>query len=435
MARPAFKWDTLPDAGAESGGFDWGSIPDADAPGGLESFGRGVAQGGTLGFADEAEAAARAVGGLLTGEGWDYSGRRDQIREKYAAAEAADPAAFGSGQVVGGVGTAFIPGLGLGKGLAGALKTGAALGAAQGLGESEADLMEGQLAEAARDVTVGAGLGAGAGAVGHGLARGVGAVASKVAGRAGRGVTAAESEEAARQALKQAEREASAMGKYRSAVQSASRDLEVLGREAAELPEGTVRRQAAEFLGSPEGLAVREQVAANKLTTAPERISEMAQLRAEHAALAEGRDALIRQATDEALREPFKRQFAPRVATLGHRLIPAALAGAGGLLGGPEGAAAGAGLGGVVALTQGRPGIILRNLIRSPASRRAMWNIVQQAFTVSPEALGRFGRSLAAAFRQGGNALAEAVHAALLEQDPEYQTQVLGLLDTADGGT
>lgn len=406
-----------------------------EAPGALESYARGAWQGGTLGFADEAEAAARAVGGLLTGEGWDYSGRRDKIRDEYAAAEAANPAAFRAGQVVGGVGTALIPGLGIGKGLAGAIKTGAAVGAAQGLGESEADLTEGELGEAARDVALGAGVGAGAGAVGHGFARGVGAVASRVAGRAGRGVAAAEGEEAAKQALRQAQREASAMGKYRSAVQGASRDLEVLGREAAELPEGTVKRQASEFLGSPEGVAVREQVAANKLATAPERISEMAQLRAEHAALTEGRDAFVQQATEEALRDPLRRQFAPRLATLGHRLIPAALAGAGGILGGPEGAAAGAGLGGVVALTQGRPGIILRNLVRSPASRRAMWQMVQQAFTASPEALGRFGRSLAAAFRQGGNALAEAVHAAMLEQDPEYQSQVLGLLETAEGGT
>lgn len=407
----------------------------AEEPSALESYARGAWQGGTMGFADELVGGAEALKDKAMGSDEAladlYRQHRDESRENFQRAEEANPGLTTAGRVAGGVATALVPGLGPAKGLTGAVKMGAALGAAQGLGESEADLTKGEVGEAAKDTALGGVLGGAAGGVAHGIAAGVGKVAGKIAGRGVRGVADAEAEEATKQGLLQAKREASALGKYRSGVQSASRDLEVLARESADLPEGTLKREAQAYLQSPEGLALREMVAGNKLGTAPERLAEMAQLRAEHGALVAGREGLVKQATEEALADPLRKQFAPRLATLGHRLIPAALAGAGGIIGGPEGAAVGAGLGGVVALTQGRPGIIIRNLIRSPAARRSMWGLVQRVATVSPEALGRFGGAIAGALRQGNAALAEALHERALTSDEEYQSGLLRVLEQA----
>lgn len=405
-----------------------------EGPGGLESFARGAAQGATLGFADEIAGGARALYDVATGDPTLtdlpelYRQRRGESREAFRAAEEAEPGAFGAGQAGGALLTALVPGGAAVRGVGGALATGAALGAAQGLGESEADLTEGEFGEAMGDVGAGGLVGGALGGAGGVLAKGAGAVARRVGGRAQRGIAAAEGEEAAKQALKQAQAEASALGRYRSGVQSASRDLEVLGREAADLPDDALRRQAQDFLASPESVAVRKQVVAGKLGTGPERISEMQQLGSEYGALVSGREGLIKQATEAALADPFRRQFVPRLATLGHRLLPAALAGAGGILGGPEGAAAGAGLGGVMALTQGRPGIILRNLVRSPATRRALWSAVLR-MVPSETRLGRWGAMLARAVAQGGDAEGEALHTTLLESEPAYADTLAALLD------
>jgi hypothetical protein len=403
-----------------------------DAPdvSGLESAGRGAAQAGTFGFADEIAGGVEALYDVATTDKTLsdlpdlYRQHRDESRANFAAAEEANPTEFTAGQIGGAALTAFLPG-GAPATLGRAVAVGAGMGAAQGLGESEADLTRGEFGEAATDAALGGALGGAAGGIGHGIAKGVGAVANKVRGRAQQGAADAVAEEEAKQALKQAQREASALGKYRSSVQSASRDLEVLGRESADLPDDTLRRAAQEMLDSPEGVAVRRQVVEGKLGTAPERLDEMAQLRAEHGALVAGREGLVKQATQDALADPIRRQFAPRLATLGHRLVPAALAGAGGMIGGPEGAAVGAGLGGVMALTQGRPGIILRNLVRSPASRKWLWDKAASIATVSPQALGRFGLSLARILQSQGPEMAEAAHEVLMAEDDEYGALLL----------
>lgn len=413
----------------EDGADDWENVPEVS---GLESFGRGAAQMGTLGFADEIAAGAESLWDVATTDKTLsdlpdlYDQHRGESRANFAAAKEANPEAYTAGEVGGAVASALIPGGLAAKGLGGAVALGGAMGAAQGLGESEADLTRGEFGEAAKDAALGGAAGGVAGGIGHGLAKGVGAVAGKIRGRATKGAADAVAEEEARQGLKQAQREASALGKYRSSVQSASRDMEVLGREASELPDDELRRAAQEMLGSPEGVAVRRQVVEGKLGTAPERLSEMAQLRAEHGALVAGREGMVKQATEEALADPIRKQFAPRIATLGHRLVPAALAGAGGMIGGPEGAAVGAGLGGVMALTQGRPGIILRNLVRSPATRKYLWDKVANLATVDPGRLGRFGLSIARILQTQGPEMAEAAHEVLLAEDEEYGAAVLG---------
>jgi hypothetical protein len=399
-------------------------------PSGLEAWVRSAHQGATFGFADEAKGLAKAVGDALTGGEFDYAKRRDEERAMDAAAREAHPDLSTAAEFAGAAGSALIPLGGPAKGGATLLRsvgTGAAMGAAQGLGSSEADLTKGDVGGAALDTGLGALVGGAVGAVGHG----VGKVVDRVAGRASRGVAQAVADEEAARTAGVDKDIASKLGKYRSAVQSASRDLEVLGREGTALP-GQVGERAAGFVGSPQGLAVREQVVANKLVTAPERISEMEALRAEHAAAVAGRAEAIKRATEEGLANPIRKQFAPRLATLGHRLLPAALAGIGGVIGGPEGAAAGAAVGGVVALTQGRPGIILRNLVRSPATRKMLWEFVGEA--ASSQLLGKFGAMLQRAAQQGGVNGALALHEALMQQSPEYQDAV-GKALMESGGT
>lgn len=143
----------------------------------LEATARGAAQGASLGYFDELQAALRAP----------FSDRTyDQIRDEYRAddkiAEEAHPTASTLGKVGGGVATAFIPGLGLAKG-ASLLKMagqGAVLGGLTGLGDSEADLTKGEVGQAALDAGKGAlaggAIGGTVGAVGQGMSRGLDAL-------------------------------------------------------------------------------------------------------------------------------------------------------------------------------------------------------------------------------------------------------------------
>jgi len=124
---------------------------------GIESALRGAAQGASLGFADEATA---GVESLFTDK--TYTQARDESRAAYEAAKNANPNTYLAGELGGGVATAFIPGLNLAKGasLAKMAAQGAGIGAAAGLGASEADLTEGELGGALADTAIGAGLGA-----------------------------------------------------------------------------------------------------------------------------------------------------------------------------------------------------------------------------------------------------------------------------------
>jgi hypothetical protein len=122
----------------------------------LESFARGAAQGLTAGFADE------IVGGIESlASDKTYKQARDESRANFAVASEANPVTSTLGSLAGGVGSAAIPGLGtVGSGLAGALATGAKLGAINALGNSNADLTEGQVGDATLDTLKGAGVGA-----------------------------------------------------------------------------------------------------------------------------------------------------------------------------------------------------------------------------------------------------------------------------------
>lgn len=371
-------------------------------PLGLDPVVAGAGEGSTGGFIDEALGAVGAVQNLgenalrrlglmapeTTPEGESkeptplltsaldaYRKERDSTRGYLARQEKESPLAYGAGRIGGTVlSTTAIPGSGT---LAGAL----GLGGLQGFGTSEADLTRNEAGRAAADIA----LGAGAGLAGYGAGKAIGAGVNKASQLFGRKAAKAATELAEREAAKQAGKEASALGGYRSAVQSASRDLEVLEREAASNLPGAER--ARELLASEKGQKLREMVLGSKLKTAPGRMGEMAEKLAEYEELVAGRDQSIANALDTARNSVWSSQVKPRFATLGHRLLPLATAGMGGLLGGTEGALAGGGVGGALALLQGRPGIVLRNLVRSPEVR-------EKAFGNMALELGALGESL-----------------------------------------
>lgn len=119
----------------------------------LESGLRGLAQGASLGFADEITGGLES---LLTDK--TYEQARDESRANYAKAEKDNPLTYGAGQVGGGIAsTVALPGAGVGRL--------AAIGAAQGFGGSDAADASGMI----KDAFKGSVIGAGAGAVGKAL--------------------------------------------------------------------------------------------------------------------------------------------------------------------------------------------------------------------------------------------------------------------------
>lgn len=134
-----------------------------------ESFVRGLAQGGSLGFADELTGALGAVSDVA-GDKYQladllerYKAQRDESREAYKKAEEANPLTSIAGNIAGGAATALIPGLGQAN-LANAIK----IGAATGLGASEGDTLGEQVKSA--------GLGAGLGTAAYGAGKTLGAL-------------------------------------------------------------------------------------------------------------------------------------------------------------------------------------------------------------------------------------------------------------------
>ena len=136
------------------------------------SFLRGGAQGATIGFGDEAGGLIQAgLGAVLPesfgGYGGDdkrsfidrYRAERDAFRKEDEAAEKAHPGAYLGGQIVGGIETtAVAPSASVAK----LVGSGAAIGAAGGIGGSKSENISGM----AKDALVGGSLGAAGGAAG-----------------------------------------------------------------------------------------------------------------------------------------------------------------------------------------------------------------------------------------------------------------------------
>lgn len=369
-----------------------------------ESALRGVAQGFTFGFADE-----------IAG-GWDaltsdktYEQGRDESRAAFDAAQKANPKTYFAGELAGGLAVP-IPGAGAAKGatmaarLAKASLTGAGMGAAYGLGSSEGTTA----GEMLRDTLTGGAFGLAGGTVGGAIGEGL----NKIAGRAGRGVGQAVSDAEQAAARKAEQAYNSAHGAYRSGIQSASRDLEVLERIAQGSDD--LAREAQDLLSGDAGQQLRELVGRGKLQTAPQRMAEAAQLKeaAELARAGMSPDA-VSAAAQESLANPISTQIIPRVKTWANRAIPMAV---GATVGGPTGVAVGS----MVANAIGRPTTAMAKAVQSPAVRNMSWGFVLKLLGENPQAFGRYSRPLLKAAERGAQSFA-VTNAVLAQRDPEYQ--------------
>lgn len=176
----------------------------------LADTARGAAQGATFGFADELAGAAGAAGDVLTGQTTmekildAYRQNLEESRQAFKQAEERSPTAFTVGNVGGGIltglatagaapalvgarGAAALANLRnagtLGR-IAEAGAIGAGSGAVAGLGTSEADLTQGEVGEALKDVGTGAAFGGVFGAGLQGGVEGIKGIGSAVKGAA-----------------------------------------------------------------------------------------------------------------------------------------------------------------------------------------------------------------------------------------------------------
>lgn len=144
----------------------------------IESAARGFANATTGGFADEIQAAVKnpkgalkSLGGVL---GMDMSDDKDvgayqRARDDYRAADEEsyeqNPWSHRVGNVAGMAGAGFASSVPQTVGAA--ARMGAAQGAVQGVGGSNADLSKGEVGKTARDAVIGGSIGAGSGALGQ----------------------------------------------------------------------------------------------------------------------------------------------------------------------------------------------------------------------------------------------------------------------------
>lgn len=167
--RPEMARDAL-----AAGALPIGSRAHAIATTGkLESGARGLAQGATMGFFDELQAAVRSPFSDRT-----YEELRDEYRESDKIAEEANPVTYKGTEFGGGIGTAFIPGLGIAKAAKGAstamtlgreIALGTKLGAISGAGYSEKDTLPELAEDTIRGGVAGGALGAGFNVAGKAL--------------------------------------------------------------------------------------------------------------------------------------------------------------------------------------------------------------------------------------------------------------------------
>lgn len=344
---------------------------------------RGFAQGGTFGFADELggalgavdEAARRAFGGggvyedkpLRQALVERYLLERNENRRELDAARAAHPVVTGAAELAGGL-VLPMPGAGsvraaaqagkVGEAALRAAVAGAGMGALAGLGRTEESTLGGMAKDVGRDAAVG------------GLVMApLGAGAAKVA--AGKAKAAQDALELTQKKADQAMR--SARSSLGAETSSGFRTLEQMERALEEPGADLAARQAAlDFLTSPEGQALKNQVlesASRRGTGQLERI-QLAEETFTEAAKAT-KPAAVQQATADYLSQGLKPEVLPRLSTVLTRAIPLAVGTSitGAFGGGPAGVAAGGIVGGVAALAMGSPGRTFANMIRSPRFR------------------------------------------------------------------
>lgn len=157
-----------------------------EAPTQLGAAARGLAQGASLGFADELTAGAKTVyddiKNVFTGEGEtpkverdefgrvvdpekllsDYRQKLEKTRGEYRESEESFPKTYKGAELGGGIATALIPGLNIAKGakLASTVGKSALAGGATGLGYSEEEDLAGLAGDTLTGATVGGTIGA-----------------------------------------------------------------------------------------------------------------------------------------------------------------------------------------------------------------------------------------------------------------------------------
>lgn len=421
---------------------------EADASvGGLESVLEGAKQGLTLGLGDEMGALLEA--GLLKASGdprsmsEQYRLARELNRREMKEAQRANPAEFIAGEVGGGL---LLPGgaakgagtaakaLTTGQKFGQAAKMGAGLGAGYGAGTSEADLLEGDVGGFALDTAIGAGAGVLGGVAGEGMGQAAGYLGRKMKGAFQRGSDDAMTDLVAQKTEAVDKGIRSQKSEFGAAVADPSRGLDVMRRARDSLPPGPERDAIEAFLASPAALDLEKGVALNQLSRAPEQLAKMTEKRAAYEAAVAGKPAAVQSAVDDALQNFGKKQVKPRLATLGHRFLPAIATGAiGAAIGGSEGAGIGAGVGSLLSLGIGRPGVIIRNLIRSPEVRHKFYNALLRLTGGNQQKAAGLLRPLMAAEQRGDRALATTAYV-LSQKSPEMR-EALRLVASSEGPT
>jgi hypothetical protein len=265
----------LPDAGPAAPRMGSGSSAGGAA---LRGFGQGL----TAGFGDEMGAGLQSglqglvnalPSGALDWAGIDnrqqqdvgdvYQHARSENRAQLATDEQEHGAASALGNVAGGVLlNAIVPG-------EGTYAQAIGLGAASGLGNSEADLTQRDVGGALKDTAIGGALGAAGKYVGDKAASGAGAVRQWVLNKAGTGKAAAAALSTAQAAAEKAKETASLRGEAGAAASRAAQAVQNI--EKINLPEDVPRRTVGEVADS-----IRQQLASLDSTIAEARAKAVA---------------------------------------------------------------------------------------------------------------------------------------------------------------
>lgn len=371
-------------------------IPEQPSTG--RAVAEGAVQGGTYDFGDELQGfigailrrnpGAKALGyspeamgeeNIFSPTGYgdsfmeDYRKERDAARRDRDAAKSAHPTAYGVSEV----GSAILapgPKTAKGSGISGFAKTGAKVGAAFGLGSSDADLTKGEVGEAALDTTAGGATGGALGAAGGVLNKYAIQPLAQKATEAGqrafqRGV------EKANKPIDAAIN--SARGSLGGEVAAGNRTLEVLRRLATDpsVPED-VSRGAAELLETAEAKGLDERVARSTIGQFFQRLPRIEKAQTGFDEALERGSPESRKAAVDALmnKSPMGVAILKNLARLG---LPAAGFTADKMLGGSG--AIGGGLGLVTGQLSGRPLTLLMNAAKQPSFQRSAAQMATRA--------------------------------------------------------
>lgn len=444
-----FNWDDYEDADAPSRpaadpkAFNWDDYADDVSQGRTAAL--GVAQGGTMGFADEIGGAIGAatmnepvranleilpddspevvaLKKQMQAEQGDvpsnYQLVRDNMRGEWSDAKKVNPGTAFVSELAGGLavpipGGAAAQGTKIGARLLRAGGQGAAMGAAYGAGSSEADLLKGEVGDFAIDTGLGALAGAGGGVIGEGVGSTLGWAGRKIKGGFQKNADDATADLLAQESEKLTKRGRSIQGEFGKAVQEPVGNLDRFELALKRLPPGPERDAVEAYLNSPEAIDLLKNAVMNKLDDAPRLHGVMDEKKLAHEAFQASKAQELANRVANAGSNAIKEQVKPRIMKLAHRFVPPAV---GALIGGPAGFIAG----GVASFAQGAPGLIIRNLVRSPAARQTFWRALLKVTGGSQQKAAGLLRPLMAAEAKGDKALATTAYV-LSQKFPEIR--------------